>query len=49
MGLTKDQYVGGICNQIAWLKPRDRFKVLWALLTAKATDENGNRDYHRGY
>lgn len=49
MGLTKQQYVGSIESQVAWLKWRDRLKVAWALLTAHATDELGNRIYHRGY
>lgn len=49
MGLTKDQYVGQVCNDVAWLRWRDRLRVAWALLTRHATDEHGNRIYHRGY
>jgi hypothetical protein len=43
MGLTTKQYVGTICNEVAWLRWRDRLRVAWALLTAHATDELGNR------
>jgi hypothetical protein len=37
MALTKDQKLGSICNQIAWLSLRERLVVLWALLTRRAS------------
>jgi hypothetical protein len=37
MGLTKEQQVGGICNDVAWLGLRDRLRVFWALLTKHAS------------
>lgn len=45
MGQTRQQYVRGIQNQVAWLRWRDRLRVAWALLVLRATDEAGNRIY----
>jgi hypothetical protein len=37
MGLTREQRLGSICNQVAWLTVRERLHVLWALLTWRAS------------
>lgn len=37
MGLTRQQQVGSICNQVAWFTWRERLTVLWALLTSRAS------------
>jgi hypothetical protein len=37
MSLTREQQLGSICNQVAWLTPRERLIVLWALLTKRAS------------
>lgn len=37
MGLTRQQRLGSITNDVAWLTFRERLRVLWALLTARAS------------
>ena len=43
MGQTREQRVGGIKHEVAWLTWRERLSVLRALLTSHATDEHGKR------
>jgi len=44
MGLTRQQRLGGIVNDVAWLTWRERLVVLWALRPWHySTDEHGRK------